>query len=128
MDFSAIVTPPVYAVLHTLGIVTVAPASFLFILLTSTWRHLGAFAGNAAVNFRFLVNGIPVAGFGGVTDNNVRSQIGNVSRNGRIAVVAGLQTVVVEISKFGAVGNSVNILPVTNPDLDHSALLLQEQL
>lgn len=34
---------------------------------------------------------------------------------------------VVEVSKFGIVGNSIIIDPVSLPDLNHTALFMQEQ-
>jgi hypothetical protein len=126
-DFSSVAAQaPVYVTLMTLALTTVLPTSFLYFNFTSNWIHRGAFAGNAAVNFRFDLN----AGLltGGTTDNNVRSQIGNVARNRRVAVTAGVQTLIVEVTKFGAVGNTLDIDVVTLPDLFHSALFMEEQV
>ena len=125
-DFSMVLNAPVYAVLITLALPTFLPSSFLYFNFTSTWRHLGAFAGNAAVNFSFVLKTVLLTG--GTTDNKVRGQIGCVARNRRVAVTAGVQTLEVEVSKFGAAANSVVIDPVALPDLNHSALFMEEQI
>lgn len=126
VDFSSVVAQaPVYVTLLTLAITTLLPASFINIAFASNWRHLGGFAGNVAVNFRFVLDTVLLAG--GTTDNRVRGQIGCVARVGRTAVTAGPHTMVVEVSKFGGVGNALTIDPVALPDLVHCALALQEQ-
>ncbi len=128
VDFAAVITAPTYAVLFTLPITTLLPASYIKFTFTCNWTHSGGFAGNAAFNARFLLNGAPLPG--GTTDNKVRSQIGCVARVRRVVVTAATnpQTVVVEISKFGAVGNTLSILPASLPDLMHASLVLEEQL
>lgn len=124
-DFNAAITAPVYSTLLTLQLTTISASSDLFFAATASWRHTGAFAGNAAFNLRIRVDGVLVVG--GATDNKTRAQIGTVARIGRVPVVAGLHTVLVEVSKFGAVGNTIVIDPVTSPDLAHAAIFLQEQ-
>lgn len=124
VDFAAAITVPVYVVLLTLQLTTVSASSQLYFMYTGNWRHTGGFAGNAAFNARFRLDGALLPG---TTDNKVRNQLGSVSRQGRVAVTAGLHTLDVEVSKFGAVGNTIIIDPVTNPDLNHATLFMQEQ-
>ena len=88
-DFSALVTAPVYATLTTLALTPVQPSSYLYFLFTCSWYHTGAFAGNAAFNVRFRLNGVLLVG--GATDNNVRVQIGTVARQRRIPIAGGVQ-------------------------------------
>lgn len=125
-DFGPVaVVAPTYLVLATLAVTTIRPASFLKFTWTNAWIHQGAFAGNAAFNVRFRLNGGLLVG--GATDNKVRNQIGTVARTWRGAVTAGVQTLDVEVTKFGAAGNTLGILPVTLPDLMHAALTMEEQ-
>ena len=109
---------------------TIRPMEWFFLLyfiFTSNWRHTGPFLGNVAVNFRFRLNGGLLTG--GTTDNRVQGQIGCVARNRRVAVAAGIQTLVVEVAGFGLpLGNLIRIDPVTLPDLNHSALKMAEEL
>lgn len=118
--------PPVYATLMALGLTTTLAASWLFILFTGAPRHVGAVGINAAMSFRFLLNGVPFAVGAGNTPNQITFRIASVSYSRRILVAAGLQTVTVEWAYFGPVGQTVVIDPVTNPDLTHAHLLLQE--
>lgn len=125
-DFSTAVAAPVYATLFTLALTTELPASLLKILFSCTALHTGASAANAAINVRFRHNGVLIAPGGGTTFNDVRSRIQPLVYTQRLAVTAGVQTIDAEISKFGAVGNTTDISPVTLPDLMHAHLELQE--
>lgn len=127
VDFSTTVQPPAYVTLHTLPITTVLPSSYLFILWTAGVLCGGPSAANNAVTVRVRHNGALLTPGNGQTANMVRSQINPMSYTRRLVVTAGVQTVVVEISRFGPVGNSVSISPLSLPDLMHSHLTLQEQ-
>ncbi len=124
-DFSAVITVPTYATLMSLTLTPVQPSSYLWFLFTCSWLHVGGFAGNAAFNVRFRLNGSLLTG--GATDNQVRSQIGTLARQRRVVIAGTPQTLDVEISKFGAVGNALQISPVALPDLMHANLTMEEQ-
>ncbi len=123
-DFAETISAPTYVTVLTISIASVLPTSFVFFSFTSTWRHTGGFAGNAAVNFRFRLNGTLV--LGGTTDNKVRGQIGCVARTGRPSISQGTQVLAVEVTKFGAAGNTILISVASLPDLNHCALFMQE--
>ena len=127
VDFSSgPIVVPVYVPVLTGTLTTVSPASFLSFVFTSTWRHVGpAVATNAAVNFRFLVDG--VLQIGGTTDNKLTGRIGSVALTDRVAVAAGLHTIDVEVSKFGTPLNSIIIDVVALPDLNNCRLSMAEQ-
>lgn len=126
-DTSTVATAPVYATLMTLGLVTVQPASELFVLFTCGIRQTGILGVTLAANFRFRLNGILIAPGGGNTVGLVTNAIDSLSYSRRVSVAAGLQTVDVEWAKFGGVGQTLRIDPVSLPDLNHAHLLLQEQ-
>ena len=126
VDFTTMVTAPVFATLTILPITTLRATSFLKFTYTGNWIHTGPFAGNVAFNVRFLLDGVLLQG--GATDNKVRSQIGGVARTGRRPVVAGPHSITVEVTKFGGVGNTLAIRPGTLPDLMHAALIIKEQI
>jgi hypothetical protein len=125
--FNAVVTSPAYVTLFTLPITTNLAASQLYYLLTASWNHSGAFAGNLAANFRFRLNGSLLPG--GATDNRTRGPIGTVARQGRVAVTSATnpQTLDVEVTLIGAAANSFNIDPTVGGTLYHADLLIEEQ-
>ena len=126
VNFSVVATAPIYATLLTLGLTTELPSSYLKILFSAAALHTGGSAANGAVNVRFRLNGVLIAPGGGCTFNDIRNRIQPLVYTRRLVVAAGLQTVDVEISLFGAVGNSISISTVGLPDLVHAHLELQE--
>jgi hypothetical protein len=128
IDFSTAVLMPAYVTVTTLVLTTLQPSSQLYFLWTSNWFHTGLTAGNIAVNFRFRLNGAILPG--GCTDNMVRSQIGGVARNDTIQVTAGVQSLVVEVTRFGGTpaGDLIEIRAALLPDLFHASLKMEEQL
>ena len=119
---------PIFTTLFTLPMVTTQAASFVWWCFTATWLHTGPFPGNVAVNFVFRLNGVLLQG--GVTDNRDRSRIGPVARNGRRAVTLATnpQVLEVEVTHFAGPFNTVQITPLALPNLQHAALLMEEQL
>lgn len=126
VDIATLATAPTYFVLTTLVLTTVLPASFLWFNYTGTFIQVGPFAGNVAPTVRFRLNTVLLPG--GSTVNMVAGRIMPVARQGRVAVTAGAQTMVVEISKFAGAANTLSINPVTRPDLEHAALTMLEQI
>ncbi len=125
IDFATTVTHPIYATLLTVVITTLRPSSYIAFDFTCACRHTGAFAGNVAPTVRFRLDGSLLPG--GATVNMVRNLIMPMARLGRVVVSAGLHTMIVEISKFGGVGNTLAISPVSLTNLDHASLTLREE-
>ena len=124
-DFNVIATPPVYFTIFTLVLTTLRPASFLWFNFTCACITQGAFAGNVAPTVRFRLNTVLLPG--GCTVNTIRAEIMPLARQGRVAVVAGAQSLAVEISKFAGPANTIGVNPVARPDLEHAALTMLEQ-
>jgi hypothetical protein len=123
-DFSTTVTAPTYTTLFSLALQSTQASSFLAFAFTCTWRHTGNFAGNVEFNCRFRLNGALITG--GCSDNKVRLELGTVARIARLPITQGLQTLNVEVTKFGGDGNTVEINPATTPDEYHASLYMQE--
>lgn len=126
VDAMTTAVPPVYAVLLSGALTTISAASQLEIRFTAGVRHIGAFLGNVAPNFRFRLNGVLIAPGGGITTNETRSQIRPVAYSVRVAVAAGVQAVDVEWAGFALGVNTLIIDVATMPDLSHAQLVLSE--
>ncbi len=125
VDFTTTATVPAYVTLLTLPITTVLAASFLNVRFTGTVRQIGLPGVNVAPNFRVLVDA--ALQVGGTTLNQLPNLIQPVAiEKGKIAVVAGLHTVIIQIAKFGGPFQTLVIDVASLPDLNNATLTVQE--
>jgi hypothetical protein len=119
---------PVYTTLLTGSITTTLAASFLQIQHYNTVIFLGGAASTRTCTIRLRLNGVLLPISRTSTQNaQTTSQIMNLNILRRVPIVAGLQTVIVEWTRFGGgVGNTMNCRPATLPDLEGAFLQLQE--
>ena len=123
-NFLTAVTVPTYVTLLTVPMTTLLASSYLDIRFSCGVRHIGASLLTVAITARLRVNGVLLTG--GITMNTPRNQIQPMPVEKRLVVAAGLQTVVVEISKFAGAGQTIVIDVVTLPDLNGATLVVQE--
>ena len=119
---------PVYSTLMTVAMTTTLAASFLNIQQYNTVLFTGGAASNRVCNVRLRLNGALLPVSRANTQNaQTTSQIMSLGMIRRVPVVAGLQTLIVEWTRFGgAVGNSMHCRPLLLPDLSGAYVQLQE--
>lgn len=122
-DTTTAVAVPVYATLLTGTMTTVTPASFLDILVYACFDFTGV-VGDRATSFRLRLNGVLIPASRAADDNAPNDRNMSIAINRRVAIVAGLQTVLLEWSKFGT--GTLQCLPATRPDQHGAHMILEE--
>ena len=117
---------PTFATLMTGSITTTEVSSYLAITWTGGIFHTGGFAGNAAFNVRFRVDGSLFTTGAGTAGNQLRNRIENLAYQRRTIVSAGTHVVIVEWARFGGGLNAIEIRAASLPQLFHAHLTLQE--
>ena len=128
VDVTTTALSPTYSTLLTGSITTTLANSFLQIQHYNTVIFTGGVNNNRVCNVRLRLNGLLLPISRAVTQNaQLLSQLMNISIIRRVPIVAGLQTVIVEWTRFGgATGNSMHCRPVLLPELAGAFLQLQE--
>jgi len=125
----AVASPfPAYATFPLSAALTTRGGTNLVIDFACAAAHTGGFAGNVAINFRFLINGVLIPIGGGTFNNMVVSTIRPIVYSYRAAISAGLKTVTCEWSGFSLGANTMIISPVTSPNFYFAQLIIREEV
>lgn len=125
-NFSTFATSPTFdtTLFGSTTITTLLASSYIDIRFSCACLHTGAFTGNSAPTVRIRLNGGII---GGCTVNMTRNLIMPLVFTDRAVVSAGVQTVVVEISKFAGGANALQISALGLRELVHATLRLAEE-
>jgi hypothetical protein len=118
---------PAYAVFPLSAALTTRGGTNLLIDFSAAAAHTGGFAGNVAINFRFLINSVLIPIGAGTFNNAVVNTIRPYVYSYRAAIGAGLQTITVEWSGFSLGANLMIISPVTSPNFYYAQLIVREE-
>jgi hypothetical protein len=118
---------PAYATFPLSAALTTRGGTNLLIDFSAAVAHSGAFAGNVAINFRFLINAVLIPIGAGTFNNAVVSTIRPYVYSYRAPVAAGLQTVTCQWSGYGLGANLMIISPVTSPSFYYAQLIIREE-